>query len=102
MSKQYRELIYIIIQYNAIKMKIKNNKNWVANNNNVFLEQKNRIIKLIGDSKVYKEKNTIKLKNMKFLEYVNQQLNDEISTLEENCRITMDKINGRNQIVKIL
>ena len=96
MSKQYRELIYIIIQYNAINIKIKNSKIFrAANYNNLSLEQKNGIIKLIGDLKIHKEQNTIMLKNMKYLEYVNQQLNDEISTLEENCRITMDKINGR-------
>ena len=97
MSKQYRELIYIIIQYNVINIKIKNSKIFrAANYNTLSLEQKNGIIKLIGDLKIHKEQNTIMLKNMKYLEYVNQQLNDEYSTLEENYKITMDKINGRD------
>ena len=34
-------------------------------------------------------------KNIKYLEYVNSQLNEECNTLEENCKVTMDKINGR-------
>ena len=33
---------------------------------------------------------------MKYLKYVNEQLNDEYATLEENYKITMDKINGRD------
>ena len=97
MSKHWRELIYIIIQYNAINIKIKNSKIFrAANYNTLSLDQKNGIIKLIGDLKIHKEQNTIMLKNMKYLEYVNQQLIDEYSTLEENCKITMDKINGRD------
>ena len=34
-------------------------------------------------------------KNIKYLKYVNSQLNEECTTLEEDCKITMDKINGR-------
>ena len=97
MSKQCRELIYIIIQYNAINIKIRNNKIFRASNyNNLSPEIKNGIVKLIGDLKIHKEQNTIMLKNIKYLEYVNKQLNEEYSTLEDNYKITMDKINGRD------
>jgi len=97
MSKQCRELIFIIIQYNAINIKIRNNKIFrAANYNNLSPEIKNGIVKLIGDLKIHKEQNTIMLKNIKYLEYVNKQLNEEYSTLEDNYKITMDKINGRD------
>ena len=96
-SKQYRELIYIIIQYNAINNKIRNNKLFRASNyNNLSPEIKSGIVKLIGDLKIYKEQNTIMLKNIKYLEYVNKKLNEEYLTLEDNYKITMDKINGRD------
>ena len=96
-SKQCRELIYIIIQYNAINIKIRNSKIFrAANYNTLSLEQKNGILKLVGDLKILKEQNTIMLKNIKYLEYVNEQLNDEYTTLEDNYKITMDKINGRD------
>ena len=96
-SKQSRELIYIIIQYNAINIKIRNNKIFrAANYNTLSPEVKNGIIKLIGDLKIHKEQNTLMLKNIKYLEYVNKQLNEEYTTLEENYKITMDKINGRD------
>ena len=66
MSKQCRELIYIIIQYNAINIKIKNNKIFrAANYNTLSPEIKNGIIKLIGDLKIHKEQNTLMLKNIK-------------------------------------
>ena len=96
-SKQSRELIYIIIQYNAINIKIRNNKIFrAANYNTLSPEVKNGIIKLIGDLKIHKEQNTLMLKNIKYLEYVNKQLNEEYTSLEENYKITMDKINGRD------
>jgi hypothetical protein len=73
-SKQSRELIYIIIQYKAINIKIRNCKIFRATNYNVLSpEIKNGIIKLIGDLKIHKEQNTIMLKNIKYLEYVNNQ-----------------------------
>ena len=102
-SKQSRELIYIIIQYNAINIKIRNNKIFrAANYNTLSPEVKNGIIKLIGDLKIHKEQNTLMLKNIKYLEYVNKQLNEEYTTLEENYKITMDKINGRDQNYKTM
>ena len=95
-SKQTRELIYIIIQYNLLNIKLRNCKIFRAANYNVIpSEVKIGILKLIGDLKVQKEQSTILQKNIKYLEYVNTQLNEECSTLEENCKITMDKINGR-------
>ena len=96
-SKQSRELLYLIIQYNAINLKIRKNKIFRAATYNTFSQEiKNGIFKLIEDLKMHREQNTIMLKNIKYLEYVNQELNEESSTLEENCKITMNKINGRD------
>ena len=96
-SKQSRELIYLIIQFNAINIKISKNKIFRPANYNTFSQEiKNGIFKLIGDLKIHKEQNTIMLKNIKYLEYVNQQLIEESNVLEENCKITMNKINGRD------
>ena len=95
-SKQNRELIYIIIQYNLLNIKLRSCKIFRAANYNVISSEiKNGILKLIGDLKIQKEQNTILQKNINYLEYVNSQLNEECTTLEENCKITMDKINGR-------
>ena len=95
-NKQIRELIYIIIQYNLLNIKLRNCKIFRAVNYNVIpAEVKIGIIKLIDDLKIQKEQNVLLQKNIKYLEYVNSQLNEECITLEENCKVTMDKINGR-------
>ena len=95
-NKQIRELIYIIIQYNLLNIKLRNCKIFRAVNYNVIpAEVKIGIIKLIDDLKIQKEQNVLLQKNIKYLEYVNSQLNEECNTLEENCKVTMDKINGR-------
>ena len=96
-SKQNRELIYLIIQYNLFNIKLRNCKIFRASNYNIISsEAKNGILKLIGDLKVQKEQNLILEKNIKYLEYVNKELNEECNTLEENIKITMEKINGRD------
>ena len=95
-SKQTRELIYIIIQYNLLNIKLRSCKIFRAANYNIIpAEIKKGILKLIGDLKAQKEQNVILQKNIKYLKYVNSQLNEECTTLEEDCKITMDKINGR-------
>ena len=95
-SKQTRELIYIIIQYNLLNIKLRSCKIFRAANYNIIpAEIKKGILKLIGDLKAQKEENVILQKNIKYLKYVNSQLNEECTTLEEDCKITMDKINGR-------
>ena len=95
-NKQTRELIYIIIQYNLLNIKLRNCKIFRAVNYNVIpAEVKIGILKLIDDLKIQKEQNVLLQKNIKYLEYVNGQLNEECNTLEENCKVTMDKINGR-------
>ena len=95
-NKQTRELIYIIIQYNLLNIKLRNCKIFRAVNYNVIpAEVKIGILKLINDLKIQKEQNVLLQKNIKYLEYVNSQLNEECNTLEENCKVTMDKINGR-------
>ena len=95
-NKQTRELIYIIIQNNLLNIKLRNCKIFRAVNYNVIpSEVKIGILKLINDLKIQKEQNVLLQKNIKYLEYVNSQLNEECNTLEENCKVTMDKINGR-------
>ena len=95
-SKQTRELVYIIIQYNLLNIRLRSCKIFRAANYNIISSEiKNGILKLIGDLKIQKEQNVILQKNIKYLEYVNSQLNEECTTLEEDCKITMDKINGR-------
>ena len=96
LSKQNRELIYVIIEYNSINIKIKNCKIFRSSNYNLFSSEiKQGILKLINELKIQKEQYLILQKNINYLEYVNNQLNEECTTLEENCKITMDKINGR-------
>ena len=95
-NKQIRELIYIIIKYNLLNIKLRSFKIFRPANYNVIpSEIKNGIFKLMGDLKIQKEQNVILQKNIKYLKYVNTQLNEECTTLEEDCKITMDKINGR-------
>ena len=97
MSKQCRELIYIITNYYILNSKIKDCKIFSpANYNTLSSEIKKGIYNLISDLKIHKEQNTIMLKNMKYLEYANQQLTNEFNSLEENFQITLAKINGKD------
>ena len=97
MSKQCRELIYIIANYYIINSQIKDCKIFSpVNYNTLSSEIKKGIYNLIGDLKMHKEQNTIMIKNMKYLEYANQQLTNEFNSLEENFQITLAKINGKD------
>ena len=95
MSKQCRELIYLIIQFFVIDERMKNNKIFsLVNYNNLPTETKIGVTDLIGELKTLKEENTILMKNMKYLEFVNKKLNSDMKNLEEDFQITLEKING--------
>ena len=97
MSKKCRELIFIITNYYIINSKIKYCKIFSPSNYNILSNDiKKEIYNLINDLKIHKEQNTIMLKNMKYLEYVNQELTNEFNSLEENYQITLAKINGKD------
>ena len=101
-NKQIRELIYIIIQYNLLNIKLRNCKIFRAVNYNVIpAEVKIGIIKLIDDLKIQKEQNVLLQKNIKYLEYVNSQLNEECNTLEENCKMAKQKAINEEKIILI-
>ena len=94
LSKQNRELMYLVIQFFVIDEKIKNNKIFSFQNyKNFNAETKVSITDLIGQLKTLNEENTIMLKNMKILERVNKKLHTDLKNLEEDFQITLEKIN---------
>ncbi len=94
LSKQNRELMYLVIQFFVIDEKIKNNKIFSFQNfKNFNAETKVSITDLIGQLKTLNEENTILLKNMKILERVNKKLHIDLKNLEEDFQITLEKIN---------
>ena len=97
MSKQNRELIYLLIQFFIIDEKIKNNKIYsLINNENISTEEKLGITDLVGELNIIKNQNKIALKKMNKLNNMNKKLNDDYKILEENFRITLSKINEKN------
>ena len=97
MSKQNRELIYLIIQFFIIDEKIKNNKIFSMVNFSSFdQDTKIGITELIGELKTIKEENNIYMKNMKILQNENKRLNKDLKDLEEDFHITMKNINDIN------
>ena len=94
LSKQNRELMYLVIQFFVIDEKIKNNKIFSFQNyKNFSAETKVSITDLIGQLKTLNEENTIMMKNMKILERVNKKLHLDLKNLEEDFQITLEKIN---------
>ena len=97
MSKQNRELIYLLIQFFIIDEKIKNNKIYsLINNENISTDEKLGITDLVGELNIIKNLNKIALKKMNKLNDMNKKLNDDYKILEENFRITLSKINEKN------
>ena len=95
MSKQCRELIYLLVQFFIIDERMKNNKIFsLVNYNAMPTETKIGVTDLIGELKKLKEENVILMKNMKYLEFVNKKLNSDMKNLEEDFQITLEKING--------
>lgn len=97
MSKQCRELIYLIIQFFILDERMKNNKIFsLVNYGSLPSETKISVTDLIMELKTLKEENTILMKNLKYLEYINKKLNEEKKNLEEDFQITLSTINCSN------
>ena len=97
MSKQNRELIYLLIQFFIIDEKIKNNKIYsLMNCEAIQTEEKLGICDLVGELDAIKKQNKIVLNKIDKLNEMNKQLNDDYKILEENFRITLSKINEKN------
>ena len=97
MSKQNRELIYLLIQFFVIDEKIKNNKLFsLINFETIPSEEKLGITDLFGELTLLKKQNLITLNEMNKLNEKNKILSDNYKELEENFRITLSKINEKN------
>ena len=98
MSKQNRELIYLLIQFFVIDEKIKNNKLFSLINSEIIpTDEKLGITELIGELNLIKENNILNLKEMNKLNDKNKKLTDEYKDLEEDFRITLSQINEKNK-----
>ena len=96
MSKQNRELIYLLIQFFIIDEKIKNNKIYsLINSESISTEEKLGITDLVGELNIIKNQNKLALKKINELNNMNKKLNDDYKILEENFRITLSKINEK-------
>jgi chromosome segregation ATPase len=94
MSKQCREIIYLLMQCFLLDEKIKNNKLFTCMNYNVLpQETKVGITDLISEIKTLREENTTILNNMKIMERANRDLKREMKSLEEDFQISLESIN---------
>ena len=97
MSKQNRELIYLLIQFFVIDEKIKNNKLFsLINCESIPSEEKLGITDLFGELNLLKKQNLITLNEMNKLNEKNKILSENYKELEENFRITLSKINEKD------
>ena len=95
MSKQCRELIYLLIQIFLIDEKIKNTKLFTCANYNLLpQETKNGVTDLITEIKTLREENNVLINNMKYLEYTNGNLKKEMKDLEQEFQISLETINN--------
>jgi len=93
MSKQCRELIYLLIQCFVIDEKLKNNKLFSTVNYNILqFDSKIGILDLITELKALREENYILLNNNLFLEKDNLNLKKEMADLEMDTQITLQAI----------
>jgi hypothetical protein len=94
MSKQCREIIYLLIQCFLLDEKIKNNKLFTCMNYNMLpQETKVGITDLISEIKTLREENSTILHNMKILEKANRSLKQEMKSLEEDFQSSLESIN---------
>jgi hypothetical protein len=94
MSKQCRELIYLLIQFFLLDEKIKNSKLFTSMNYNLLpQETKVGVTDLISEIKTLREENSIILNNMKILDNKNKDLVKEMKCLEEDFQVTLETIN---------
>lgn len=93
MSKQCRELIYLLIQCFLIDEKLKNNKLFnTINYNYLQFDSKIGVLDLISELKALREENTILLSNNAILEKDNMNLKREMADLEMDTQITLQAI----------
>ena len=101
MSKQNRELIYLLIQFFVIDEKIKNNKLFsLINCDSIPTDEKFGITELIGELNMLKNENMLTLNDMNKLSLKNQKLNEDYKDLEEGFRITLSQINEKNSYIQ--
>ena len=101
MSKQCRELIYLLIQFFIIDEKIKNNKLYsLLNYDTLPLDNKLGITDLLGELNSLKIENKHTMQNMNLLNYINKQLNNDYKDLEEDFKITLDQINQNISLIQ--
>jgi hypothetical protein len=94
MSKQCRELIYLLLNFFLIDEKLKNAKLFSLVNYNLLpAETKVGVTDLISEIKTLREENIVYMKNMKNLERINRELKLEMQNLEEDFQITLESIN---------
>jgi hypothetical protein len=97
MSKQCRELIYLLIHFFLVDEKLKNTKLFCSVNYNMLpQETKVGVTDLVSEIKTLREENNIILGNIKILEKYNKELKDEMKNLEEDFQITLESINSNS------
>ena len=102
MSKQNRELIYLLIQFFIIDEKIKNNKIYsLINSESIQVDEKLGIVDLVGELNIIKQHNKIDLRKIDKLNDMNKKLNDDYKILEDNFMITLSQINKKNSNSRI-
>ena len=102
MSKQNRELIYLLIQFFIIDEKIKNNKIYsLINSESIQVDEKLGIVDLVGELNIIKQHNKIDLRKIDKLNEMNKKLNDDYKILEDNFMITLSQINQKNSNSRI-
>lgn len=102
MSKNQRELFYLLFQCFLVDEKIKNKKLFSYLNFKILPEEmKNGVIDLISEIKNLKEENNILLHNSKFYEVENNQLKRELKELEDDFHITMEQLNCPNIQIEV-
>ena len=101
MSKQNRELIYLLIQFFVIDEKLKNNKLFtLINNDSIPTEEKLGITDLVGELNELKKENIKTLNNMNKLNERNKNLNENYKDLEEDFSVTLSQINEKNSYIQ--
>lgn len=95
MSKQCRELIYLLIQIFLIDEKLNNSKLFTCANYNLLPQDtKIGVTDLITEIKTLREENNVLINNMKILSEVNCNLKQEMKDLEEEFQASLETINS--------
>jgi len=94
MSKQCRELIYLLIQIFLIDEKIKNSKLFgCANYSLLPQDTKIGVTDLITEIKTLREENVVLINNVIYFENLNANLRKEMKELEEEFQSSLESIN---------